>query len=59
MRLYLQRVPFQYQLQLKCLVKQTVLPDIGYDYLSQVVVNAISYVEATNSAGGTTVTIAG
>ena len=39
--------------------KQTVLPDTGYDYLSQVVVNAISYVEATNSAGGTTVTIAG
>ena len=37
--------------------KQTVLPDTGYDYLSQVVVNAISYVEATNSAGGTTVTI--
>ena len=39
--------------------KQTVLPDTGYDYLSQVVVNAISYIEATNSAGGTTVTIAG
>lgn len=39
--------------------KQTVLPDTGYDYLSQVVVNAISYVEAANSAGGTTVTIAG
>lgn len=39
--------------------KRTVLPDTGYDYLSQVVVNAISYVEATNSAGGTTVTIAG
>ena len=39
--------------------KQTVLPEAGYDYLSQVVVNAIAYVEATNSAGGTTVTIAG
>ena len=38
---------------------QTVLPDIGYDYLSQVVVNAIPYVEAANTAGGTTVTIAG
>lgn len=39
--------------------KQTVLPESGYDYLSQVVVNAIAYVEAANSAGGTTVTIAG
>ena len=36
---------------------QTVLPDEGYDYLSQVVVNAIPYVETTNSAGGKTVTI--
>ena len=40
-------------------VKQTVLPEAGYDYLSQVVVNAIAYVEAANPAGGTTVTIAG
>ena len=39
--------------------KQTVLPEVGYDYLSQVVVNAIAYVEAANTAGGTTVTIAG
>lgn len=38
---------------------QTVLPDSGYDYLSQVIVNAIPYVETENSAGGTTVTIAG
>lgn len=38
---------------------QTVLPDSGYDYLSQVTVNAIPYVEADNSAGGKTVTIAG
>lgn len=37
----------------------TVLPDTGYDYLSEVVVNAISYVETPNSAGGVTVTIAG
>lgn len=37
---------------------QTVLPDSGYDYLSQVTVNAISYVETPN-AHGTTVTIAG
>ena len=36
---------------------QTVLPDEGYDYLSQVTVNAIPYVETTNSAGGKTVTI--
>lgn len=39
--------------------KQTVIPDTGTDYLSQVIVNAIPYVEAANSAGGTTVTIAG
>lgn len=39
--------------------EQTILPDDGYDYLSQVTVSAISYVEAPNSAGGTTVTIAG
>lgn len=36
---------------------QTILPDDGYNYLSQVVVNAIPYVESENSAGGTTVTI--
>lgn len=36
---------------------QTILPDAGYDYLSQVTVNAIPYVEADNSAGGVTVTI--
>lgn len=35
----------------------TVLPDEGYNYLSQVVVKAIPYVETPNSAGGTTVTI--
>lgn len=39
--------------------KQTVLPDPGYDYLSQVDVEAIPYVETENSAGGITVTIAG
>lgn len=38
---------------------QTVLPDSGYDYLSQVTVNAIPYVETDNAAGGKTVTIAG
>ena len=38
---------------------QTILPDSGYDYLSQVTVSAIPYVETENSAGGTTVTIAG
>lgn len=38
---------------------QIILPDEGYDYLSQVTVNAIPYVETENSAGGMTVTIAG
>lgn len=37
--------------------QQTVLPDSGYDYLSQVTVNAIKYVETQNAAGGLTVTI--
>lgn len=36
----------------------TVLPDSGYNYLSQVTVAAIPYVESDNSAGGKTVTIA-
>lgn len=40
-------------------IKQTILPDDGIDYLSQVVINPIAYVESANSAGGTTVTIAG
>ena len=39
--------------------EQTVLPDEGYDYLSQVTVAAIPYEESENPAGGTTVTIAG
>lgn len=39
--------------------QQTVLPDEGYDYLAQVTVNPIPYVETDNSAGGKTVTIAG
>lgn len=39
---------------------QTILPDSPtYNCLSQVVVNAISYVETDNAAGGVTVTIAG
>lgn len=38
---------------------QQILPDEGYNYLSQVTVEAIPYVEAPNAAGGTTVTIAG
>lgn len=37
--------------------EQTVLPDEGYNYLSQVTVGAIPYVESDNSAGGKTVTI--
>ena len=36
----------------------TVVPDTGYNYLSQVTVNAIPYTETPNAAGGTTVTIA-
>lgn len=36
---------------------QTVLPDEGYNYLSQVTVKAIPYTESENSAGGKTVTI--
>lgn len=37
--------------------QQTVLPDDGYHYLSQVTVEAIPYVESDNAAGGITVTI--
>ena len=37
---------------------QTILPDEGYNYLSQVTVSAIPYAESENSAGGITVTIA-
>lgn len=37
--------------------EQTVLPDDGYDYLSQVTIKAIPYVETDNAAGGKTVTI--
>lgn len=36
---------------------QVILPDEGYNYLSQVTVNAIPYTETENSAGGITVTI--
>lgn len=36
---------------------QTVTPDTGYDYLSQVTVNAIPYTETDNAAGGYTITI--
>lgn len=36
---------------------QTILPDSGYDYLSEVDVAAIPYVETPNAAGGITVTI--
>lgn len=38
--------------------EQTVLPDSGKDYLTQVTVAAIPYVETNNAAGGKTVTIA-
>ena len=36
---------------------QTILPDPEFDYLSQVVIAPIPYVESENSAGGITVTI--
>ena len=36
---------------------QVVTPDTGYNYLTQVTVNAIPYSESDNSAGGVTVTI--
>lgn len=38
-------------------VEQVVLPDEGYNYLSQVTVAAIPYTESENTAGGLTVTI--
>lgn len=37
--------------------QQVILPDEGYNYLSQVTVAAIPYSESDNSAGGKTVTI--
>ena len=38
--------------------QQTILPDAGYDYLSQVTVNAIPVTRTDNQYGGVTVTIA-
>lgn len=38
---------------------QVITPQTGYNYLSQVTVNAIPYETASNAAGGITVTIAG
>lgn len=37
--------------------QQTVTPDEGYNYLSQVTVEAIPYSESDNAAGGKTITI--
>lgn len=39
--------------------EQVILPEEGYNYLSQVTVAAIPYAESDNAAGGLTVTIAG
>lgn len=36
---------------------QTILPDSGYDYLSEVDIAAIAYTETPNAAGGVTATI--
>lgn len=36
---------------------QTIVPDVGYDYLSEVVIAAVPYTSAANAAGGMTVTI--
>lgn len=38
-------------------VQQVITPDSGYNYLSQVTMLAIPYVESENNAGGITVTI--
>lgn len=38
--------------------QQVITPDTGYNYLSQVTVEAIPYTETDNAAGGKTVTIA-
>lgn len=39
------------------MTEQTIIPDNGYNYLTQVVVKAIPVVETNNAAGGKTVTI--
>lgn len=39
--------------------EQIILPEEGYNYLSQVTVSAIPYTQSQNSAGGMTVTIGG
>lgn len=36
---------------------QTILPDVGYNYLSQVTIKAIPYSESDNAAGGVTIVI--
>lgn len=41
------------------MTQQVITPDQGYDYLSQVTVDAIPVTETLNAAGGYTVTIAG
>lgn len=38
-------------------VAQVIVPDVNYDYLSQVTINAIPYTETDNAAGGVTITI--
>ena len=40
------------------ITSQTVTPDTGFNYLSQITISAIPYTETDNAAGGKTVTIA-
>lgn len=40
-------------------IQQVITPSEGYNYISQVTVEAIPYTETDNAAGGVTVTIAG
>ena len=40
------------------ITSQTITPDTGYNYFSQVTIEAIPYTETDNAAGGKTVTIA-
>lgn len=53
------KTPYSYQSKTAtpAATAQTISPDAGYDGLSRVVVAAVPYAEAENTAGGITVTI--